>query len=59
MKKYKEVEESHKNSCRLLEHIQRQHSIAKKLMVQLQQETLVLEERINVKIDIFKGYNDL
>lgn len=46
--KYKEIENSHKTVCRVLEHIQREHSIAKKLVVQLQQETLVLEERVNV-----------
>ncbi len=48
IKKYKEIEDSHKNVCRLLEHIQRQHSTAKKLHVQLQQENMVLEERIQV-----------
>ena len=48
IKKYKEIEFSHKNVCRLLENIQKQHSTAKKLMVQLQQENMVLEERINV-----------
>ena len=46
LKKYSEIETSHKNVCRLLEHIQRQHSTAKKLLVQLQQENMVLEERI-------------
>ena len=50
LRKYKEVEDSHKNACRLLEHIQRQHSTAKKLMIQLQQENMVLEERIQVFI---------
>lgn len=50
VKKYKEIESSHKTVCRMLEHIQREHSIAKKLVVQLQQETLVFEERINVII---------
>ncbi|CAF0814108.1 unnamed protein product [Brachionus calyciflorus] len=47
VKKYKEIEFSHKNVCRLLENIQKQHSTAKKLLVQLQQENMVLEERIN------------
>ena len=45
--KYKEIEFSHKDTCRLLEHIQKEHSIAKKLLVQLQQDCMVLEERID------------
>jgi len=45
--KYHEIEASHKNVCRLLEHIQQQHSTAKKLLVQLQQENMVLEERVH------------
>jgi hypothetical protein len=44
--KYLFVETSHKNTCRLLEHIQRQHSVAKKLMIQMEHEKMVLEERI-------------
>ena len=43
LKKYDEIEVSHKNICRLLE-----HSTAKKLLVQLQQENTVLEERMQV-----------
>ena len=43
--KYRDIELTHKNVCRLLEHIQQQHSTAKKLLVQLQQENMVLEER--------------
>lgn len=50
LSKYNEIEVSHKNVCRLLEHIQRQHSTAKKLLVQLQQENMVLEERMQVNI---------
>lgn len=56
MNKYKEIEQSHKNVCRLLENIQRQHSTAKKLLVQLQQENMVLEERINVNQFLFKNH---
>jgi hypothetical protein len=44
--KYKEIETSHKLVCRSLEYIQKQNSTAKKLVVQLQQETMVMEERI-------------
>ncbi len=44
--KYDSIESSHKNVCRMLEHIQKQHNIAKKLMLQLAQENKVLEERI-------------
>jgi len=51
LKKYDEIEVSHKNICRLLEHIQRQHSTAKKLLVQLQQENTVLVERMQVRIN--------
>ena len=58
IKKYKEIESSHKNVCYLLEHIQVQHSLAKKLLVQLQQENMVLEERISVKyININSCFN--
>jgi dynein heavy chain len=44
--KYDTIESSHKNVCRMLEHIQKQHNIAKKLMLQLEQENKVLEERV-------------
>jgi dynein heavy chain, axonemal len=53
IKKYRDIESSHKNVCRLLEHIQRQHSTAKKLLVQLKQEDMVLEERMNVNLVFF------
>jgi hypothetical protein len=48
IEKHAKLETSHKSVCRLLEHIQKQHSIAKKLMVQLRQESMVLDERVKV-----------
>ncbi len=47
IRKYQEIELSHKRTCRMLEHIQKEHSTAKKLLVQLQQDCMVLEERVD------------